>query len=147
MTLPLYGQLESWGSYTFASESSYISEWTLKRSRRYANLLGQAYPVDAMAGGVAPYESADITWIYWLVASDAQIAAGTAAQAVEEGFSSLVTLAESTGEIQMLTVQLQDGTTVTAQAALTDCTPRDSTREYSSMAWNIVFTILAPGFS
>lgn len=144
--MPVFGQLVSFGSFRFDPNKSYISQVPRKRNRRYANLLGQAYPVDAHAGGVTPYASTECTWIYWIVAPE-----GTAeAQCpvfVEAQYNALEALVNATntdgtsGEVQTLTVAMADGAHVSCTAALVDYPIREQDRNYSSMSLNLIFAL------
>ena len=142
--IPVYGELVSFGTYYFDPLHGNIIDFQRKRARKYANVLGKANPVDYHGGGVVPWASSEVTFVYWIVAPE-----GTAmedcAQYVEETYSAIDALSTTlngdgtTGERQTLTVKLRDGTVMWAEAALVAAPIVENNREFAYLTVDLIF--------
>ena len=113
---PVYATLRSFGTYSFAANSSYLLERPMALNRPRAALLGQRMPADGLSGGVGAYATARATWIYWIIAP--QSTALSAAPGVVEAQYNMPDRAagyrqhgRQQREIQTLTVYGADGST------------------------------------
>jgi hypothetical protein len=147
MTVPLYGELASFGSgaslVTFPRNVSYLETNNRKRKTAYAFQIGQAYPVDLLGGGVGPLASPTVTFTYYILATTPAL--------VEAAYNLLETQLQATntdttaGERNLLTVYLADGvTTAVAPARFEDCSPSVADRGPFHACLHISFTLLGP---
>ena len=148
--VPTYAELVSFGTFNFPAKTTYLDADAFKLNAKYVSSLGSPHLDDYHAGGVAPYDSAEWTWVWYITAPDEIInPANRDAQVYIENLrSALLTLAGSTntdgtsGQRQTLTVLLADDvTTVSAPARLVDLSQRSGDRNPYLLKQNVVFAV------
>lgn len=158
--VPLYAELVSFGTfgntlyYAFTGKSSSIKTPNRKRRRQYAYALGQADPIDLLAGGRPQRDNPESQWTYHVVVPDGTTSDALGAYYVEHEYNKLEAFLNGTnddgtdGSLQTLAVNAYkaDGTfqVVTAPAALVDVDYTDVDRGPFYCPFTLTFTLFGP---